>query len=132
MSGEYKNFTGLNPTDVEYFINLLGPRIHKRNTVFREAISVQDRLAVTLLYLATEDSTCSTYVSSVLGSLLHKYADRSSRLKENVKIPDNQEEWMKIRKEFIDLWNFPHAVGALDGKHVVIQSPFNSGTDFYN
>ncbi|PNF21466.1 hypothetical protein B7P43_G13525 [Cryptotermes secundus] len=56
ISGHYKNFTRLNPTDFEYLINLVGPRIRKRNTKFREAISVQDRLAVTLRYLATGDS----------------------------------------------------------------------------
>jgi hypothetical protein len=48
LGGHYKNFTQLNPTDFEYLINLVGPRIRKSNTTFREAISVQDRLAVTL------------------------------------------------------------------------------------
>jgi hypothetical protein len=56
LGGHYKNFTRLNPTDFEYLINLVGPRIRKSNTTFREEISVQDRLAVTLRYLATGDS----------------------------------------------------------------------------
>lgn len=30
------------------------------------------------------------------------------------------------------MWNFPHTIEALDGKHILLQSPFNSGTDFYN
>jgi hypothetical protein len=47
-------------------------------------------------------------------------------------MPENEEEWIKISKDFMDQWNFPHVVGALDGKHIVIQCPFNSGTDFYN
>uniref|UniRef100_A0A182RJW4 DDE Tnp4 domain-containing protein n=1 Tax=Anopheles funestus TaxID=62324 RepID=A0A182RJW4_ANOFN len=29
-------------------------------------------------------------------------------------------------------WNFPHAIGAMDGKHVSITSPHNTGTDNYN
>jgi hypothetical protein len=56
FGGHYKNFTRLNPTDFEYLINLVRPRIRRSNTAFREAISVQDRLAVTLRYLATGDS----------------------------------------------------------------------------
>lgn len=59
ISGHYKNFTRINSTDFEYLMNLIGPKIKRRNTAFREAMSVQDRLAVTLRYLATGDSFTS-------------------------------------------------------------------------
>lgn len=39
---------------------------------------------------------------------------------------------MKIENVFNKLWNFPHAIAALDGKHISLQCPFNSGTEFYN
>lgn len=44
----------------------------------------------------------------------------------------NPEEWLKVTDGFEELWNFPNCLGAIDGKHVVIQSPFNSGSGFYN
>lgn len=36
----------------------------------------------------------------------------------------SQENWMKIADDFFERWNFPHCIGAIDGKHVVIQVRF--------
>lgn len=47
-------------------------------------------------------------------------------------LPDNHEDWRKIAQEFETSWNFPHCVGALDGKHIVMQAPIHSGSEFYN
>ena len=49
-----------------------------------------------------------------------------------MKVPNTEEEWHEIAIEFNDLWNFPNCVSAIDGKHVVIQAPANSGSEFYN
>lgn len=42
------------------------------------------------------------------------------------------EEWLFIARQFEERWQFPHCIGCMDGKHVIIQAPFNSGSDFYN
>lgn len=49
-----------------------------------------------------------------------------------LQIPTTQDGWLTIAKGFEELWNYPHLLGALDGKHVVLQAPFNSGTEFFN
>ena len=46
--------------------------------------------------------------------------------------PETEEEWKNIAQEFGDLWPFPHVVGAIDGKHVVIEAPAKSGTLYHN
>lgn len=47
-------------------------------------------------------------------------------------MPQSEENWKQIANEFGQRWNFPNCVGALDGKHVVLQAPFNSESMFYN
>ena len=46
--------------------------------------------------------------------------------------PSTEKAWKKISDDFFSLWNFPHCVGAIDGKHVVIQAPPSCGSEFYN
>ena len=41
-------------------------------------------------------------------------------------------EWKGISEQFKSIWNFPHCLGAIDGKHIVIQAPANSGSTFFN
>jgi len=41
-------------------------------------------------------------------------------------------DWKNIAKEFNEKWDFPNCLGAVDGKHVVIQCPVYSETEYYN
>lgn len=47
-------------------------------------------------------------------------------------MPRTPEEWSVISDDFYKLWQFPHCSGCMDGKHVMIQAPANSGSEFYN
>ena len=42
------------------------------------------------------------------------------------------DDWINIAQGFQDAWQFPHCIGAVDGKHVVIQAPPNTGSAFFN
>ena len=46
--------------------------------------------------------------------------------------PTDLEDWKKIEERFQNKWNVPHAVGALDGKHIAIKKPKKSGSEYFN
>ena len=42
------------------------------------------------------------------------------------------DDWKAIEQKFSTKWNFPNCLGALDGKHIVITAPWNSGSLYFN
>ena len=45
-------------------------------------------------------------------------------------VPDC-EKWTEMASDFLQLRDFPNCVGSIDGKHVQIQAPKNSGSMFF-
>lgn len=46
--------------------------------------------------------------------------------------PNTVEEWRNVSEQFKSRWNFPNCIGALDGKHIVINPPVNTGSEYFN
>lgn len=47
-------------------------------------------------------------------------------------VPHTHAEWNQIAAHFEEKFNFPHCLGAIDGKHVVMQAPARNGSECYN
>ena len=47
-------------------------------------------------------------------------------------MPKTEAQWRNIAKEFEDKWNFPNCIGALDGKHINMICPRNSGSYYFD
>ena len=43
-----------------------------------------------------------------------------------------EEVWVKIADKFYSQWQIPNCVGSIDGKHIRIRKPGESGTKFHN
>ena len=44
----------------------------------------------------------------------------------------SKDKWKSIADEFYERWSFTNCIGAIDGKHIMVQCLFNSGSLFYN
>lgn len=47
-------------------------------------------------------------------------------------MPESEGEWSTIARGFEEKWQFPHCLGAIDGKHIRITPPPGSGSYFWN
>ena len=116
-------------------------RIQKQNKV-RAPIPPNERLAATLGYLASGDSKQSISFQFKLGkSTVSGIIDEVCEaiweviwdaLSDYATAPKTLEEWMKIAQEFEDIWNMPHCIEAINGKHIAMRHPKYSGFLWHN
>ena len=96
-------------------------------------------MAITLRFLATGEtyrsiqyqyrlstSSISSIVPEGYGAIIEALAG------EYMLFPSNEEDWRKIAKEYEEMWQFPHCIGAIDGKHIALFNPVNSGSTYFN
>ena len=98
------------------------------------------RDCVCLRYLLTGDAQVTIAASyrrspAVVGRIINETCQllwKTSIEKGYLKHPSTTEEWKAIAEDFDQYWNFPNCLGALDGKHVVMQAPARSGSMYFN
>ena len=117
----------------------LEPCLARQATNYRAPISVGEELALTIRYLATGESYTSlscqfrvgrSTISKFLPEVCRAIQDEFTR--EYLRCPTTPDEWKELETEFRIRWNVPHALGALDDKHVALKKPKNSGALYHN
>lgn len=93
---------------------------------------------ISFRYLATGDSFQSVAFSFRVGnSTVAKIVNETcdiiwNKLQPMVLPAPTTEQWEAISSDFLNMWQFPNCVGAIDGKHINIQAPPRSGTLYRN
>lgn len=128
-------------TNIQYeeLLHWVAPYITKSSQK-REAIGPSERLSAALKYLVTGDmqttiATAYRLSPSVMGRILRETCPVIWDVlleKGYLKAPSSPSEWKTIAKDFEQRWQFNHCIGAIDGKHVAMQAPANSGSMFFN
>ncbi|XP_050510944.1 uncharacterized protein LOC126887446 [Diabrotica virgifera virgifera] len=135
----FKNFLRMNEYTFLKLLEKINPRIQKKDTNFRQCIPSRTKLIITLRYLSTGETFRSLmYNYRVSESAISEFIPIVCRAiydelkRDYLKVPCTTEEWLNISKEFEETWNLPNILGAIDGKHVIIQAQQQEGSAFYN
>uniref|UniRef100_A0AAZ3QEB9 DDE Tnp4 domain-containing protein n=1 Tax=Oncorhynchus tshawytscha TaxID=74940 RepID=A0AAZ3QEB9_ONCTS len=135
---EFRSYFRLDLSEFDHLQQMVGARITRMDTNYRESICPVERLAICLQFLATGYSYRTigfsfrvrwSTVAGIVPSVEQVIWD--CLVGEYIPVP-KEEDWRAIAAEFLERWNFPNCLGSIDGRHVVIQAPPCSGLQFYN
>jgi len=129
----------MSPERFDHLLSLVQEDITKQRTNYREPISAPERLCLTLRFLASGESQQSLSFGfrvgkSKVSKIIRETCDAiySALAPLYLKPPKSSEDWLKRAKEFEKMWDLPHVIGAIDGKHIRIKCPSDTGTSFHN
>ncbi|KAI8440772.1 hypothetical protein MSG28_009100 [Choristoneura fumiferana] len=104
----------------------------------RNCIGPEEKLFLTLRFIATGESFASlsfvyriskSYISRVIRDVLKVL---KQKLMPIAMPPSTKNDFKRIEKDFWEKWNMPNCISSIDGKHVRIRAPPNSGSLYFN
>ncbi|XP_018376011.1 PREDICTED: putative nuclease HARBI1 [Trachymyrmex cornetzi] len=133
---QFFKFTRMTVSQFEELLQILRESLTKKS--IREPRSPEQRLCITLYYLAhgcsMQTVAWNFYVAKCTVSKIIRDTCRIiwEKLSPKYLPRSTTEDFIRYAQDFQDKWNMPNCIGAIDGKHIVIQSPYNSGSNFIN
>ncbi|XP_066453029.1 uncharacterized protein [Eleutherodactylus coqui] len=128
----------LSVTMFDELLEVVRAGITHRDTNMRDSISAEERLLVTLGFLATGDSYASQHSQfligrSTIGGIVRETCDVLWQcLVPLVMAPPSRQDWLDVAEGYMSAAQFPNCIGALDGKHIHVLKPPNSGSQYFN
>ena len=133
------NYMRMRPEMFDEIVQRVGPRIQGHTTNCRQPLPSGLKLAITIRHLAAGDGyaslayqfrvsrhTITAFLPKVCQAITDVFVD------EVMECPTDSADWLEIAQQFQTRWNLPHALGALDGKHIQIRKPAQSGSLYRN
>ena len=126
----FTNYMRMTPEFFEMIKTRLEPHLARQATNYRAPISVGEKLALTIRYLATGESYTSLSCQFRVGrSTISKFLPEVCRAR--MSSPESTSNVLLPQMSGKN-WRGNHALGALDGKHVALKKPKNSGALYHN
>nr|CAI5852405.1 unnamed protein product [Callosobruchus analis] len=126
-------------TTFNYILQCVSPYISVNWTNFnRILIGVEERLVVTLRFLATGASfkqlaSAFRMGRSTVASIVKEMTRTLWNILQPIHMPVSTEAtFRQISDDFMQTWNFPRCIGAIDRKHIKIKAQQHSGSMYFN
>ncbi|XP_020907305.1 protein ANTAGONIST OF LIKE HETEROCHROMATIN PROTEIN 1-like [Exaiptasia diaphana] len=134
----FKELLRVNRATFDVILNILGPRLQRQNSIFRDCIPPSTVLAIGIYRLAHGNSYVSIAPAFCVGrtTVIEAVQDVVNSLydirKEYIKFPETVAEVQASIETFTDLSDLPNIVGAIDGSHIRIRAPAESSADYFS
>lgn len=134
-----KDYIRMDQMHFNFLAERLYPYLLKEDTTMRESIKPDEQLCLFLRYVASGETFRSLeFQFRISRRSISRIVDRVAEAivkemqKEYLKTLDKAASWLEISEKFSQRWNYPNTIGAIDGKHIVLQQPDNSGSHYRN
>ena len=135
----FQNFMQM---DFEHFkkrVDTLAESLHKKDTVMHESIKPAEMCCLELRYLATGESFHSLgyqfrisrhSISNIMVSVCKSLYEMMGP--QYLTTPKSEDGWLQLSTKFEARWNFPNAIGPVDGKRILLEQPRKSGSHYHD
>uniref|UniRef100_A0A1I8NL92 DDE Tnp4 domain-containing protein n=1 Tax=Musca domestica TaxID=7370 RepID=A0A1I8NL92_MUSDO len=133
---EFQKTIRMEKNTFDLLLTFVKERLRKHSN--RPSISPECRLFMTLAYLAHDGSKQIFSAAFKMGvSTMKGIVSETCEVLWEILGPiylsvPKENEWKRIAIDFYTMWDLPNCVGAIDGKHINLTCPSNSGSQFYN
>ncbi|CAH1979840.1 unnamed protein product [Acanthoscelides obtectus] len=135
---KFFNYTRMSIASFDELLNLCRNDLTKQDTIFRKSISAEEKLFVSLRYFASGCSLMELYYNYRLGhsticTIIREVCSVICQYQEQfIGLPKTENDWEKVARGFETIANFPHCIGAIDGKHMRVIKPMHTGSLYFN
>ncbi|NP_001090585.2 uncharacterized protein LOC100036828 [Xenopus laevis] len=135
---KFQRFFRMSISSFDELLTVLKPGLCRAHTLMMDPISPEERLCLTLRFLATGQSFSSLYFRFPIGrTTIGKIVRETclliwSELQRLVMPTPDENAWIHIAEDFYKTTNFPNCLGAMGGKRIQIKMPFKSGSEKYS
>lgn len=133
----FYDYLGITIHQFDFVLKRVTPHIEKKR-VWREPISPEEHLFVTLRYLTSGLDMKKMAENFLLGhTTVWSIVTETCMaiilvLRDFTRVPQSAEDWEKVAEGFEKQRAMPHCCGALDGKHIMMRKPRKSGSTYFN